>query len=320
MSFQILGTGHFVPSRVVTNEELSTFLDTSDEWISRRVGVRERRVCTTETAAELAFRAAQNALERSGTTPGELDMILCATVSGDDVSPSMACAVQSMLGATCPAMDVNAACSAFIYMLETAAGFFARGKVKKMLVVGCERMSRILDWTDRNTCVIFGDGAGALVLGEGDAYLSSKLFAKGGDGVIKIPQFPGMSPFYENETKKPYVYMNGQETFKFAVSAMCQDLTEVIAKAGLRQQDIAWVLPHQANIRILDAAKKRLDIPPERICSNLDRYGNTSAASIPILLDELNRDGKLKNGDYLAFCAFGGGLSSGACVVRWTGV
>jgi 3-oxoacyl-[acyl-carrier-protein] synthase-3 len=129
-----------------------------------------------------------------------------------------------------------------------------------------------------------------------------------------------MSPFYENETKKPYVYMNGQETFKFAVSAMCQDLTEVIAKAGLRQQDIAWVLPHQANIRILDAAKKRLDIPPERICSNLDRYGNTSAASIPILLDELNRDGKLKNGDYLAFCAFGGGLSSGACVVRGTGV
>ncbi|NTU89190.1 MAG: ketoacyl-ACP synthase III [Actinobacteria bacterium] len=317
MSFRILGTGHSVPSRIVTNDELSTFLDTSDEWISSRVGVRERRVCTTETAADLAYQAALNALEMSGTKPEELDMILCATISGDDASPSLACMAQGMLGATCPAMDINAACSGFIYMLDTAAGFFARGKVKKMLVIGAERTSRILDWNDRNTCVIFGDGAGAMVLGEGDGYLSSKLFAKGGDSVIKIPLFVGMSPFYDNETLEPYVHMNGQETFKFAVNAMCQDVPEVIEEAGLQQSDITWVIPHQANIRIIDAAKRKMDIPQERFCSNIDRYGNTSAASIPLLIDEMNREGKIKEGDYLALCSFGGGLSSAACVIRW---
>lgn len=317
MSFEILGTGHYVPTRVVTNDELSTLVDTSDEWITRRVGVRERRVCTTETAAELAFRAAKNAMEMSGTAPEELDMILCATISADNASPSMACMVQELLGATCPAMDINAACSAFIYMLDTAAGFFARGRVKKMLVVGAERMSGILDWKDRNTCVIFGDGAGALVLGTGDAYLASKLFAKGGDNVIKIPHFSGMSPFYEKEPDRPYTYMNGQETFKFAVNALCQDVAEVTRAAGLKESDISWVIPHQANLRILEAAKKRLDIPPERFCFNMDRYGNTSAASIPILLDEMNRAGKLKDGNYLALSAFGGGLTSAACIIRW---
>lgn len=317
MSFKILGTGHYAPERVVTNDELSTMVETSDEWIAQRVGVRERRVCTTETASELAYRAALQALEMSRTKPEELDMILCATVSADDVSPSMACMVQNMLGATCPAMDINAACSGFIYMLDTAAGFFARGKVKKMLVVGGERISRLLDWTDRNTCVIFGDGAGALVLGEGDNYLTSKLFARGGDNVIKIPNYAGMSPFYKNETPKPYIHMNGQETFKFAVGAMAGDLAEVIEAAGLKQSDIAWVIPHQANVRIIDAAGRKLDIPAERFAKNIDRYGNTSAASIPMLIDELNRDGKLHDGDYIALCSFGGGLSSAACVIRW---
>lgn len=317
MSFKILGTGHFVPERVVTNDELSTIVDTSDEWITQRVGVKERRICTNETADELAFRAAQEALNMSNTKPEELDMILCATISGDDASPSMACTVQNMLGASCPSMDISAACSGFIYMLDTAAGFFARKKVKKMLVIGGERISRILDWTDRNTCVIFGDGAGAAVLGEGDAYLSSKLVARGGDSVIKIPHFGGMSPFYTNELLKPYVFMNGQETFKFAVNAMVCDLADVIRDAGLQQSDIAWVIPHQANIRIIDAASRKLDIPADRFGKNIEKYGNTSAASIPILLDELNREGRFKDGDYLALCSFGGGLSSAACIIRW---
>lgn len=317
MSFQILGTGHFVPERIVTNNELSTFVETSDEWISRRVGVSERHVCTTETASELAYQASLRALEMADIKPDELDMIICATVSGDNASPSTACMVQNLLGATCPAMDVNAACSGFIYMLDTAAGFFARGRVKKMLVIGAERMSRIVDWEDRNTCVIFGDGAGALVLGEGDAYLSSKLTAKGGDNIIKIPNFVGKSPFYEVETDKPYIFMNGQETFKFAVNALCNDVIDVIDAAGLKEEDIAFVFPHQANIRIIDAAIKKLNIPADRFCSNIHRYGNTSAASIPILIDEVNREGKLRNGDYLALCAFGGGLSSAACILRW---
>jgi 3-oxoacyl-[acyl-carrier-protein] synthase-3 len=317
MSFRILGTGHCVPSRVVTNEEMSTIVETSDEWIQQRVGIRERHVCTTEKAADLAYNAAKQALEMSNTTPEELDMIICASVSPDDASPSVSCMVQNLLGATCPAMDVNAACSGFIYALDTAAGFFARGKVKKMLVLGAERLSRLVNWKDRNTCVIFADGAGALVLGEGDAYLSSKLHAKGGNNVIHIPLYDPETPFSKHEVHPPYIKMNGQETFKFAVNAIINDLTDVIREAGLQLSDIAWVIPHQANARIIDAAARKLDIPEERFGMNIDRYGNTSAASIGILLDEMNREGKIKKGDYLAFSAFGGGLTSAACVIRW---
>jgi 3-oxoacyl-[acyl-carrier-protein] synthase-3 len=317
MSFIILGTGSYVPPRVVTNNELSTFLDTSDEWITQRVGVKERHVCTTETAVDLAYEAALRALENGNTKPEELDMIICATVSADDACPSVACMVQNKLGATCPAMDVNAACSGFVYMLDTAAGFFARKRVKKMLVIGAERMSRILDWEDKGTCVIFGDGAGAFLLGEGDGYITSKLYAKGGDNVIKIPNIIGKSPFYENEQIHPYVYMQGQETFKFAVTAMCKDIKDVVEQAGLTQEDITFVVPHQANIRIIDAAKQRLSIPPERYCMNIEKYGNTSAASIPLVIDEINREGRLKRGDILALSAFGGGLTSGACILRW---
>ena len=317
MSFAILGTGSYVPPRVVTNDELSTFLDTSDEWITQRVGVRERHVCVTETTADLAEQAALRALENSGTKPEELDLILAATVSADDVSPGVACMVQHRIGAACPAYDINAACPAFLFLLETAAGYFARKKVKKVLVVGAERMSRILDWEDRSTCVIFGDGAGAAVLGEGDNYLASKLFTQGGDDVIKIPLFAGKSPFYENETLKPYVHMKGQETIKFAVRAMCSDVEELMAEQGLTGEDIAWVIPHQANIRIIQSARKKLNIPEDRFYINIERYGNMSAACIPLALDELNRSGQLKRGDRLMLCAFGGGLASAACLLRW---
>jgi 3-oxoacyl-[acyl-carrier-protein] synthase-3 len=317
MSFKIQGTGHCVPARTVTNDELSNYVETSDEWIRQRVGIIERRVCTTETAAGLAFGAAEEALNMSGTKPDELDMIICATVSPDDASPSMACMLQNMLEAACPALDVNAACSGFVYALDTAAGFFARKKVKKMLVVGAERLSRLIDWSDRNTCVIFADGAGAVVLGEGDNYLSSKLYAKGGNNVISIPMHEGKSPFYMPELRNPYIYMNGQETFKFAVNAMTCDLSDVIRDAGLQPADIAWVIPHQANARIIDAACRKLEIPAEKFAKNIEKYGNTSAASIPILLDECNREGKLKSGDIIAMSSFGGGLTSAACVIRW---
>ncbi len=317
MSFKILGTGRSVPQRVVTNDELSQMVDTSDEWIAQRVGIRQRHICTTETAAQLAYNAAQNALEMSRTAPGELDMIICATISADDASPSMACAVQNMLGAACPSMDVSAACSGFIYALDTAAGYFARKKVKKVLVIGAERLSRLIDWTDRNTCVIFADGAGAMVLGEGSDYLASRLHAKGGDTVIKIPNFEGLSPFNEIKTKKPVIYMNGQETFKFAVSALSGDLCDVISQAGLTAEDIAWVIPHQANTRIIESASRRVSIPAEKFAVNIENYGNTSSASIPILIDEWNREGRFNDGDYLAMCSFGGGLTSAACIVRW---
>ena len=319
MSFMILGTGSCLPQRVVSNDELSRFLDTSDEWISQRVGINERRVCTTETTADLAGAAAQAALDNSRVHPGELDMIICASVSADNAAPSVACSVQAMIGATCPAMDINAACSGFIYALETAAGFFARG-AKRVLVIGAERLTRLIDWTDRATAVIFADGAGAMVLGEGDSYLSSKLYARGGDTVLGIPNHAGDSPYYEGRRPRPYIYMNGQETFKFAVKSMCADLSDVIIAAGLEMDDIAWIIPHQANARIIDAAAKKLGIPPGRCLKNIETTGNTSAASVPILADELCRSGRLRDGDIIAMCSFGAGLTSAACLIKWKNI
>lgn len=317
MSFKVIGTGSYVPPRIVENDELSTFLDTSDEWISERTGIRRRHVCTTETASELAYMAALAALDDAGVTPDGLDMILCATVSGEYISPPMSCMVQKRLGASCPAMDINTGCSAFVYMMDAAAGYFARGRVKRMLIVGAEQMSRVLDWDDRSTCVIFGDGAGALILEAGDNFLSSRLFSKGDNEVIKIPTSIGKSPFYQGEQEKPFVYMNGQETYKFAVNTLNNDIKNVISDAGLTEEDIAFVVPHQANKRIIEAVKKRMNIPGDRFCCNIENYGNTTAASIPLVIDELNKAGKLKPGDNLVIAAFGGGLSSAACVLRW---
>ncbi len=264
MGFSILGTGMYVPPRVVTNDELAGMLDTSDEWIRQRVGVRTRHICTTETAAELGYRAALRALESSGCEAGELDLILAATVSGEDTAPSVSCAIQQKLGADCAAFDLNAACSAFLFLLETAAGFFARGTVKRVLVVGAERMSRLVDWTDRSTAVIFGDGAGAAVLGPGEGYLASTLTVKGGDDIIKIPNPPGNSPFFRGAATSPYIHMKGQETFKFAVSAICADIVSLLEKSGRRLEDLAWIVPHQANARIIDFAAERLGLPRER--------------------------------------------------------
>ena len=316
MSFKVLGTGSCLPARSVSNDEMSTFLDTSDEWITQRVGVRSRRVCTTETTADLAFGAATDALAMSGLGPLDLDFIICATVSADNSAPSLACSVQSMLGAVCPSMDVNAACSGYIYALETAAAFFARG-FSKILVVGAERLTRHIDWTDRGTAVIFGDGAGAMVLGAGDSYISSKLYARGNDTILGIPNHVGESSFFTRELKRPYIHMNGPETFKFAVNAMCTDLAEVVEAAGLSMEDITWVIPHQANTRIIDAAVRKLGLPPERCLKNIENIGNTSAASVAIVFDELCRSGKLRDGDYIAMSVFGAGLTSAACVIRW---
>jgi len=221
-----------------------------------------------------------------------------------------------MLGAVCPSMDVNAACSGYIYALETAAAFFARG-FSKILVVGAERLTRHIDWTDRGTAVIFGDGAGAMVLGAGDSYISSKLYARGNDTILGIPNHVGESSFFTRELKRPYIHMNGPETFKFAVNAMCTDLAEVVEAAGLSMEDITWVIPHQANTRIIDAAVRKLGLPPERCLKNIENIGNTSAASVAIVFDELCRSGKLRDGDYIAMSVFGAGLTSAACVIRW---
>ncbi len=317
MSFSILGTGSAHPKRVVTNDELSAIVDTSDEWISTRTGVRERRVLTDETLIDIALSAAKHALADAGIQAKELDLILCATIRNEYITPTLACMLQKELGATCPAMDINAACSGFLYALDVADGYFVRGRARKALVVAAEAMSKLADWTDRATCVLFGDAAGAAVLGEGEDLLSLKITASGNNEHLVIPHVQGNSPFSAAEVREPFVYMNGQEVYKFAVASMCRDLSDVIAEAGLQQDQVHHVLPHQANKRIIEAAKGRLSIPSERYHMNISRFGNTSAASIPVLLDECNRAGELKKGEFLALSAFGGGFTTGACVLRW---
>lgn len=318
MSFRVLGTGSYAPPKVVTNDDLSQFLDTSDEWIRQRVGVKERRFSVNETAAEMAAKAAQAAIENSGVNPEEINLILLATITGESQVPSTACVVQSLLGLNCMALEVNAACSAFDFALETVAGYFARGKARKALVIGTERMSRILDFTDRSTAVIFGDGAGALVLEAGENYIDSVFYVQGNEEVIGCALPVGNSPYYERgQEKKPMAYMDGQATFKFAVNAIVKDCNELVKRNGLTYDDIAYIVPHQANMRIIDFASRKLKVPMEKFSVNIDRYGNTSSASIPMMLDELNRAGKLKKGDLLLLPAFGGGLASACCLLKW---
>ena len=318
MSFRILGTGSFLPRKVLTNDDLSHMVETSDEWITKRVGVKERRVCTTETNTDMGVAAALAALEDSGVKPEELDLIIGATISADTISPGLAGMVQNRIGAACPCFDMNVACPGFLFALEVADGFFVKKTVKKVLVVSAERMSGLIDWTDRSTCVIFGDGAGAAVLGEGDSYLASELHTAGGDDVISIPTWWDNSPFYEHQLKQNKVNMAGQETYKFAVSSMVRDIQSVMAKAGITGEQVKAVIPHQANYRIINEARRRLpEIAPEKFLINIQRCGNTSSASEPILLDEANRQGLLQPGDYVVLSAFGGGLSSAASVVRW---
>lgn len=318
MSFSILSTGRALPQRIFTNDDLCAFIDTSDEWIRTRSGIEQRRFCTDETLTDLAESAAKKALERAGISAAELDLIICATLSADYISPSLSCMVQKRLGATCPAFDVNAACSGFIYALDVADGFFARKKAKRVLVVAAEAISRYLSCEDRSTAVLFGDGAGAVMLGEGDDLLASSLVAKGDETVLNVPNVSSGLPVLNKESVPSHVYMNGQEVFKFAVNAMCRELKNTIHAAGLTENDIDWVLPHQANMRIIDFAKSKLGIPAEKYCINIDHVGNTSAACIPILLDEMNEQGRFKKGDILAMCAFGAGLTSASAVLRWS--
>ncbi len=317
MAIKILGTGSYVPEKVVTNDDLTKLVDTSDEWIMQRVGVSERHVSICETAADLAVRAAKEALADAEVSADEIDLIIAASVSSDSVCPTVAGFVQKEIGASCPAFDVNSACSGFLFALDTAVSYIMRGNLRNVLVIGAERMSKLIDWKDRSTCVIFGDGAGAAVVAPGQGYLASKLYTAGGDEVIEIPSYGGESPFYEREKKTPFVFMDGQETFKFAVSKMTEDVKWVVAQAGLTLEDIDHVVPHQANIRIIDFASKRLRIPKEKFVVNIHKYGNTSAASVAVALDGLNKSGKLKRGDKIAMAAFGGGLSSAACVIEW---
>lgn len=317
MSFSILGTGKAVPEYVLTNNELSTMVDTNDEWIRTRTGIEERRICKDETITELCVKAANNALDNANIKAEQLDLIICSTMRGENLTPSQACMIQKEIGASCPAFDLNAACSGFIYALDVADGYFVRKKVKYVLIVSMDNLSNITDWTDRSTCVLFGDGGAAAVLGEGDDLLSINLTAQGNDSVLLIPHGSNSSPFYTHEEQRAILHMAGNEVYKFAVNAMSEGIKKVVEDAGLEQSDIDCVIPHQANIRIINTAATKLDISREKFFCNVNHYGNTSSGSVPIALDEANRTGLLKKGDLIAMCAFGGGLTTGSCVIRW---
>lgn len=315
---RILGTGSALPERIVTNEELTQFLDTSDEWISTRTGIRERHVMSDETLAGMGGEAGRLALENAGVGAEELDMIICTTLQGDTLTPGLACLIQKELGADCPCIDVNGACAGFLYAIDMADAYISSGKAEKILIVSAEELTRMADWTDRSTCVLFGDGAGAAVVGAGEGLMAARLTTASSRDVLYACPAPGNNPF--RTEKRPYVplQMMGQEVYKFAVSTSSDDIRKVAERAGVDLNQIDHFILHQANLRIVDAVRHRLKVPEERFPHNIERTGNTSSASVPILLDELNRSGVLKPGHLLALSAFGAGLSTGACILRWT--
>ncbi len=318
MNFKIIGTGSYVPDNVVTNDDLSKLVETSDEWISKRVGIKERRVSKTDTTLDMGEKAAFDALNNAGVKGSDIDLIIVATISSDTVCPSLACMIQNRIGASCMAFDVSAACAGFLFAVETAEGYISRGKAKRVLIVCAERMSKLIDWTDRSTCVIFGDGAAAVVMEACEEGIYESVFhVKGGDDVLKIASTDGNSPFYENEPDKPFLFMNGQETYKFAVGSIVHDIKEVLEKSGLTDDDIAHYVPHQANKRIIDYAQKKLGYAADKWFVNIHKFGNVSSASVPLALDEMNKNGLLKRGEKVVLAAFGGGLSSSAMVFEW---
>ncbi len=324
MRAYIKGTGSYVPDRVLSNTDLERMVDTSDEWIFERTGIRERRIAEPgQACSDLGVKAAERALEAAGITPAELDMILCATCTADAPLPATACFIQQKLGAVrAAACDVSAACTGFIYALAVADAFVRCG-MQHVLVVGAEVMSMLMDWTDRRTCILFGDGAGAVVVAQTPGergILSSHLHADGKLwDFICVPGGGASIPPSEKMLADglQYLKMRGNETFKVAVRAMGEVAREALAANNLRVEDVALYIPHQANVRILKAVASRLELPEHKLVMNMDRYGNTSAASIPLALDEAVRGGRTHDGDLIMFEAFGSGLTWGATLLRW---
>lgn len=322
---RITGTGSCVPDKVLTNLDLEKFLDTNDEWIRTRTGIAERHVVSEgENTSDLATRAAERALEMAGVAASELDLIVVGTITGDYPWPATACIVQSNLGAVnAGAFDVSAACSGFVYALSTASDRIMAGNAKKVLVIGAEVLSRIVDWEDRNTCVLFGDGAGAVILEacEGDhGILSTHLHADGAQlELLYQPGFGTRMPLTAEAVQRGehFLKMQGNEVFKVAVRSLTEVAKTALDANQMTAEDIDLFIPHQANIRILDATAKRLGLKEEQVYINVDRFGNTSGASIPLALDEANRAGRIKEGDIVLFDAFGGGFTWASALVRW---
>lgn len=324
----IIGSGSYLPEHIMTNDDLSVLVDTSDEWIRSRTGIRERRISTGMGTSDLAYEAGKRALQKAKLRPEDIDLVICATITPDYFMPSCACIVQDRLGATnAAAFDLTAACTGIIYGMVTAEQFIKSGMYKNVLVIGSETLSRVLDWKDRSSCVLFGDGAGAVVISEtkkGGKLLATNIEADGSkNNLLTCSAIPLHNPYVNSDTHKqdvfelPKIEMLGQEVFKYAVRTISDNINKILNKAKLTKEDIAYIIPHQANQRIIELASKHCIIPQEKFFMNLDRYGNTSAASIGIALDELVSEGNLKQGDRIILVGFGGGMTSGSVLLEW---
>jgi 3-oxoacyl-[acyl-carrier-protein] synthase-3 len=315
---RIIGTGAYLPAKILTNQDLEKTVDTSDEWIHARTGIRQRHIAADdEQTSDLALAASRRALAAAGIDAADLDLIVVATTTPDMVFPSTACILQAKLGArNCPAFDMQAVCSGFVYGLATADQFIWSGQYRNALVVGAEIYSRILDWNDRGTCVLFGDGAGAVVLqrSETPGIISSHLHADGAH--VNMLSVPG-TVSRGQVSGRPFVHMDGQSVFKFAVKVLNEVAEEALAANQLEVSDLDWLVPHQANIRIIQATTRKLGISMEKVVVTVDRHANTSAASIPLALDEAVRDGRIRAGQHLLLEGVGGGFTWGAILVRW---
>ena len=325
INVKVIGTGSYVPEKVLTNEDLEKMVDTSDEWITTRTGIKTRRIAAEDEAtSDMAYKAACKALDDAGLGPKDIDLIIVATITPDMFFPSTACWVQEKLKAeNATAFDLSAACSGYIFSYAIASGFLSSGTYKNALVIGAEKLTSILDWEDRGTCVIFGDGAGAAVLtiSSGDSQLLAyDLGSNGAYGdLLYIPGGGSKNPATEETVKNRmhYIKMNGNAVFKIAVNKMKETVINSMKKANIKPDDISLLIPHQANLRIIDALRRALKLPEERVFVNIDKYGNTSAASIAIAFDEAIKEGQIKRGDIVGFAAFGGGLTWGSAILKY---
>jgi len=323
----ILGTGSYAPERVLTNAEISLTVDTSDEWIRTRSGIRERRIAAPgEATSDMAVQAARRALADAGLTAADVDLLVVATVTPDQPMPACACLVQHKLGVptTAACFDLNAACSGFVYALDTACAMVSSGRYRRALIIGVEKLSAVVDWQDRTTCVLFGDGAGAVVVGASPAenvgLLGTRLGSFGeGAELLHIPRGGSSAPSTPESiaARDHCIRMKGKEVFKLAVRAMDEAARDILEQHHLRADQVSLVIPHQANLRIIEAISEYLELPMERFFVNVDRYGNTSAASIPLALDEARRQGRIRPGDLTLLVAFGAGLTYGSALLRW---
>ncbi len=320
MTSRIIGTGSYTPAQIVTNDDLAKIVDTSDEWITGRTGIRERRIATEENTSHMAVEAARRALENAGMKPEELDLILVGTTSADHCFPSVACEVQGALGAVhASAFDISAACSGFLFAMNALQAFIQAGMYRTGLVIGVDCLSKLVDWNDRSTCVLFGDGAGAAVIRAEETGIRHTVMKSDGAKwqVLSCISRTNGNFLNNKDPKLGYLYMDGQEVFKFAVKKVPECIHEVLDESQTEIESIKYFVLHQANYRIVESVAKRLKQPMSKFPMNMERYGNTSAATVPILLDELNREGKLESGDRIVLSGFGAGLTWGATLLEW---